>query len=90
MSVRPDNRLSDAPMQPVICEACSARVLARKSSWEQTSLQWDAASLQQCKRRQEEADVSGRQHPAFLRGCTDLRDAIEIAVRRGALRVLDE
>lgn len=90
MSVRPDNRLSDAPMQPVICGACSARVLARKSSWEQTSVQWDAASLRQCKRRREEVGMSGREHPAFLQGCTDLRAAIETAVRRGTLRVLDE
>lgn len=90
MSVRPDNRLSDAPMSPVTCGTCFARVLARKSSWEQTSVQWDAASLLKCKRRREVADASAGGQPAFLQGCRDLRDAIEAAVRTGDLHVLGE
>jgi hypothetical protein len=78
-------------MQPVTCHLCSARVLARKSSWEQTSVQWNAASLQQCVRRRQAADGSGGAGatPVFLQGCSDLRDSIETAVRCGALTVLD-
>ena len=48
MTVRPDSRLADAPMVPVSCRRCGARVLARKSSWEQTSVQWDAAGTARC------------------------------------------
>ena len=48
MTVRPDNRLSDAPMVPVHCKSCEARVLVRKSSWEQTSVQWDATATARC------------------------------------------
>lgn len=91
MSVRPDNRLGDAPMKPVTCRACSAQVLARKSSWEQTSVQWNAASLQQCTRRREATPAArAGVTPAFLQGCPELRDSIEAAVVRGSLPVLDE
>ncbi|UXA09740.1 hypothetical protein KXD97_16150 [Mycobacterium sp. SMC-8] len=86
MSVRPDNRLADAPMQPVDCEACGARVLVRKSSWEQTSVQWDAASLALCEERRVAMRTAGR----FLSGCIDLRESIESAVLRGTLRVLSD
>lgn len=91
MSVRPDNRLRDAPMQPVLCQECGAGVLVRKSSWEQTSVQWNAASLQQCTRRREAIDSAGSvgAQPAFMQVCPNLRDAIEAAVHRGELPVLD-
>ena len=42
MTVRPDNRLADSPMVPVACRRCGACVSARKSSWNQTSVQWTA------------------------------------------------
>ncbi|WP_460359445.1 ferredoxin [Mycobacterium sp. ZZG] len=86
MSVRPDNRLADAPMQPVDCEACGARVLVRKSSWEQTSVQWDAASLALCDRRRD----AMRTAQGFLSGCLALRESIESAVLQGNLRVLSD
>ena len=35
----------DAPMVPVACRRCGAAVLARKSSWDQTSVQWSAAGV---------------------------------------------
>jgi hypothetical protein len=39
MVIRPDNRLDDAPMVPVVCARCGAGVQVRKSSWNQTSVQ---------------------------------------------------
>lgn len=91
MTVRPDNRLNDAPMMPVACGSCGARVLARKSSWEQTSVQWDADSMRQCMRRDEIADTAGmRARTHFLQGCPELRDSIESAVQQGLLSVFGE
>ncbi|MEZ0341103.1 hypothetical protein ACAG25_14070 [Mycobacterium sp. pV006] len=95
MTVRPDNRLADAPMQPVDCWTCDARVLVRKSSWEQTSVQWNGAARQRCAHTSS-ADPIGaacrtrNTLPGFVLGCPDLRDSIEAAVRQGALRVLDD
>ncbi|WP_082945301.1 hypothetical protein [Mycobacterium sp. 852013-50091_SCH5140682] len=94
MSVRPDNRLRDAPMTPITCLSCGAHVLVRKSSWEQTSVQWNAASRSKC-------TVPSSYSPRRLRGCGDtggagllvcqqLRMSIEAAVRNGSLPVLDE
>ena len=93
MSVRPDNRLRDAPMTPVTCGSCGARVQARKSSWEQTSVQWDADSIVRCAQRRDAPRGTAaltmlRDTPFAL--CPDLRESIEAAVRRGALPVLDE
>lgn len=95
MSVRPDNRLDDAPMTPVGCGACGAQVLVRKSSWEQTSIQWNADSMSKCQAR--------KAVPRFSRGagvgsgpgselllCDELRTSIEDAARGGRLSVLDE
>lgn len=93
MSVRPDNRLRDAPMTPVTCGSCGARVQARKSSWEQTSVQWDADSIVRCAQRRSAPHGTGAL--TMLRDtrfalCADLRESIEAAVRQGALPVLDE
>lgn len=86
MTVRPDNRLADAPMQPVDCRTCGARVLVRKSSWEQTSVQWEDVAVERCVQRRAATRIGER----FLSGCTDLRGAIESAVLRGDLRVLSD
>ncbi|CAJ1587352.1 hypothetical protein [[Mycobacterium] wendilense] len=90
MTVRPDNRLSDAPMRPVTCGSCGARVLARKSSWEQTSVQWSRAAMAQCleRRRADEQAASPVRRGLFL-VCAPLRASIEAAVLDGALPVLD-
>lgn len=76
--VRPDNRLADAPMAPVSCSSCAARVLVRKSSWEQTSVQWDAEALARCHHRQ----------ALSFHTCPELRAAIEDAVRHGDLVIV--
>ena len=78
MTVRPDNRLADVPMTPVDCGACGARVQVRKSSWEQTSVQWDGASRDRCDHRDD------------LALCPQLRASIEAAVHCGRLPVLED
>jgi hypothetical protein len=83
VTVRPDNRLADAPMQPVDCTACGARVLVRKASWEQTSVQWSAVARQRCAR-------SNGAVAQELTLCPQLRSAIETAVSQGTLPVLTE
>lgn len=94
MSVRPDNRLRDAPMTPVTCGSCGARVLARKSSWEQTSVQWSAAALGLCRTRAQmnSAPALGERavgESCMFLSCPALRTSIEAAACAGQLPVLD-
>ncbi|MGV0746485.1 ferredoxin [Mycolicibacterium sp. XJ870] len=90
MSVRPDNRLSDAPMAPVTCVECGANVLARKSSWEQTSVQWDSVATGRCVERRQTREQVPEMRPGVFLMCSRLRDSIEMAVRAGGLPLLDE
>ncbi|WP_405914012.1 ferredoxin [Streptomyces sp. NBC_00963] len=80
MAVRPDNRLLDAPMVPVACGTCGARVEARKSSWEQTSVQWNAEALAACS----EHRTAGT--GAVFTGCPALRITIRRAAAEGEFR----
>lgn len=80
---RTDNRLDDVPMTPVACGACAARVLVRKSTKDQTSLQWNAAALDAC----HELGTSPMPGPA-LAGCSRLKAAIDEAVACGQLQVV--
>jgi hypothetical protein len=82
MPPRPDNRLLDGPMTPVACTTCGARVQARKSSWEQTSVQWDATSLSSCAER-----TTGE---GFFSGCTALRASIGREATEGRLPVMSD
>lgn len=86
MAVHPDNRLADGPMQPVTCETCAAQVLVRKSSWEQTSLQWSEEAVAACVERRDASPRSGPNGEAFA-GCAALRDSITRAVERGDVSV---
>lgn len=92
--MRPDNRLADAPMQPVTCGSCGAQVLARKSSWEQTSVQWGSAALAQCEELQKAVEHPSIDGAVLRRGtflvCSKLRASIEAAVVEGSLAVFDE
>ena len=88
MTLRPDNRLADAPMRPVVCEACGAEVLARKSSWEQTSVQWNRDATARCLHRQELDAIRRATRPFLV--CFRLRDSIDNAARRGTLPIVDE
>ena len=89
MTVRTDNRLADAPMVSVTCRRCGAEVLARKSSWQQTSVQWDATAMARCPQRHEAALLSERGGRGVFLSCSDLRESILVAAREGGLRVLD-
>ncbi|WP_375540175.1 ferredoxin [Nocardia sp. BSTN01] len=62
-------------MAPVECRQCGARVLARKSSWAQTSIQWDAESSAACVERH----VAGAFSDAAMRHCSQLRESIRSA-----------
>ena len=90
MTVPTDNRLTDAPMLPVTCQACGAEVLARKSSWQQTTVQWDAAALARCPQRHAAQQLVAHGGRGVFVSCSELRDSIRQAVRDGALPVLDE
>ncbi|CQD10158.1 ferredoxin [Mycolicibacterium conceptionense] len=90
MAVRPDNRLDDAPMAPVDCTRCGAGVEVRKSSWNQTSVQWTAAALNRCEERCTAARLVGNGGNGLFLACSALGQSIADAVRSGELRVVDE
>ena len=79
-----DNRLDTMPMAPVTCRNCGARVLVRKSSWDQTSVQWNAEASARCSERTLDGDGA-----VFL-ACSALNASIVGAVRDGDLAVVDE
>lgn len=89
MSVRPDNRLADAPMVPVACRRCGAELLARKSTWDQTSVQWSADASARCQERRDVEKLAGHGRGLFL-GCSALRDSLMAAARDGALPIVDD
>lgn len=89
MGPRPDVRLGDAPMSPVTCGTCGAHVQARKSSWEQTTIQWSAEAVAACEERGGTAARTGPNGTTFL-GCTALGRSLREAAVTGALPVLDD
>ncbi|TXS49764.1 ferredoxin [Streptomyces sp. or43] len=81
--MRVDNRLADGvPMRPLACDRCAAQVLVRKSSWQQTSVQWNSGATALCAER----EGAG---PAF-EGCGSLRDTIREAALRGTIELVDD
>lgn len=65
------------------CDSCGVQVKVKKSSAEQTSVQWSAAAVRRCV---EFADRAGRGQPtALVASCGKLRDSIERATRDGRL-----
>lgn len=88
MAVHPDNRLADGPMTSVSCTTCGAGVEARKSSWEQTSVQWSADAVERCIERRASSPGSGSNGVTFA-GCQALRESIREAAVRGDLPVQD-
>lgn len=87
MTTRPDVRLDDAPMQPVDCGTCGAQVLARKSSWDQMSVQWSTTALDICHERRTTLPPSERPNRNAFAGCGALKEAIRAAAVRGTLDV---
>ncbi len=66
----------------VQCEACGARVRAKKMSPYQTSVQWTAQASRRC------AEFATAEGPsALVPTCVKLRASIERAVREGRLEV---
>lgn len=89
MTLRADNRLADVPMTPVRCRECGTTVRARKASWEQTSIQWNATAMAECAERRACADARNGAGPATARfaTCHALRDSIDRAAVAGELEV---
>ncbi|GAA1033318.1 MULTISPECIES: ferredoxin [Amycolatopsis] len=81
--LRTDNRLDDVPMQPLRCQHCAARLLVRKSTVHQTSLQWNAEAVEACA----ELGASPMPGPA-LAGCSRLKESLEAEVAAGRLRIV--
>jgi hypothetical protein len=90
MTIRADNRLVDTPMVPVVCRACGAEVLARKSSWEQTSVQWNADAMARCPQRRNAESLTAPGRPALFLSCSELTESIHNAVAAGRLPIVDE
>ena len=87
MTVRSDNRLAEIPMRPVQCRRCTADVLVRKSSWNQTSVQWDRASMAVCAERADGQHLGANgDRPLFIT-CSALQEAIGDAVCHGQIPV---
>ncbi|WP_433762349.1 ferredoxin [Nocardia sp. CA-135398] len=74
------------PMRPVRCQECGAHVLVRKSSLQQTSVQWDEDALSSCHQRL--GFPASPAEPVF-RDCPRLRESIRCAVESGELPVLE-
>jgi hypothetical protein len=85
--IHTDDRLLDSPPVPVSCTRCGAKVLARKSSWQQTSVQWDAEATAKCLERRHAAVQPT--HGLFL-VCAKLRHSIENAARSGVLPIVKD
>ena len=77
-------------MVPVMCHNCAAQVLVRKSSWNQTSVQWNADATARCAERREAQKVSAHDARAVFLACSALRESIADAVRHGDVYVVDE
>jgi hypothetical protein len=90
MAVRPDNRLADSPMVPVDCRRCGARVLARKSTWNQTSVQWNADASACCLERRDAENLAAHSGRGLFLACSALSESIADAVRCGKVPVVDE
>lgn len=88
MAVRPDVRLENGPMTPVACATCGAVVEARKSSWDQTSIQWTREARDGCVERRASSPRPGPNGAAFL-GCAALNESLREAAVRGQLPVQD-
>ena len=88
--MRTDNRLEEMPMARVACHNCGAEVLARKSSWNQTSVQWSAEATARCAERAEAEKISAPGSRGVFLVCSALSESILDAVRHGDLAIVDE
>lgn len=77
-------------MVPVVCGSCGARVLVRKSSWNQTSVQWNADATDRCAERADARRIASHTDRCVFLACSALSASIRDAVRRGDVPVVDE
>ncbi len=89
MVIRPDNRLADAPMVPVDCRRCGAGVQVRKSSWNQTSVQWTGPALDRCEERCTAVQLARDNGRGLFLACSALNRSIVEAVRAGTVPLVD-
>jgi hypothetical protein len=89
MTVRVDGRLSDCPLVSVACRRCGSNVLVRKSSWSQTSVQWNAEASARCLERRSASATAYSKRGIFL-ACAALDESIVDGVRSGDVPVVDE
>ncbi|MGZ4514648.1 MAG: ferredoxin [Mycobacterium sp.] len=78
------------PMVLVACRACGALVLARKSTWSQTSVQWNADATARCAERAAAQQVSAPGGRDVFLACSALSESILDAVRHGDLALVDD
>ena len=71
----------DGNFTSIRCESCGTLVRARKSSLQQTSVQWSAGACDRV------ASTAGDRPTALVPTCPALRDSIDGAVRAGRLEV---
>jgi len=90
MTIRLDDRLSESPMVSVCCRRCRAHVLVRKSSWNQTSVQWNAGASARCLERRDPQNLGAYSVRGVFLACSALTDSILGAVGDGNLPVVDE
>jgi YD repeat-containing protein len=86
---RSDDRLDDLPMTPVQCQRCHAIVQVRKSSWQQTSVQWDEAGARTCPERRTSLSGGGIREADFFT-CAGLRESIAQAALSGTIPLVDD
>jgi hypothetical protein len=89
MTVQVDGRLSDCPLASVACRRCGSDVLVRKSSWNQTSLQWNADASARCLERRTASPTAWSKRGIFLT-CAAINESIVDGVRSGDVPVVDE
>ncbi len=87
--MRTDNRLDEMPMAPVACRNCGAEVLARKSTWNQTSVQWNADATARCAERAEARKLTEPGSRGVFLVCSALSESILDAVRHGHLAIVE-
>jgi hypothetical protein len=90
MTLRPDNRLAEAPMTTVHCERCAASVLVRKSTWNQTSVQWNSRAMASCVERGDAERLAAYGGSGLFLACSAVNASIAGATHRGDVKVVDE
>jgi hypothetical protein len=87
--IHTDDRLADLPMTPVECQRCHATVQVRKSSVQQTSVQWDEAGARRCPERRSSLSAGGIREADFFT-CAGLRESIAQATLSGTIPMAEE